>query len=657
MSNGYTKKGGRSKRKNKTRKGGMRKKDISISDINAVLKMINCPGATLEVISIDSLYGFVFLLTIPQRAEEDCIQFIGLDGNPIYQIILKVALCYYGEKPNHTSYTGVIDDTEYKKSAMNWYVFLSEAEKQRQIFRLFPLNPVTFGVGCCHMYYREQPFNPRTIITNNEDITEIKYTETYAKKNETILDIFTTENTLDIFTTENTLENSKKRKMTEIISKERKMTEKERETRETIRYIKHILTTNIDYNFAFIAMDAAMNYIDRNKYDILTLRDVRLHESLHYPRCMEYANAIIILLFKEKKWINIDAHSGNFLSNVNHTASLDDNVKSWMIDMGRIVEVTSDIWKEKYLNKYIKTSDSRILDPYYNRSLRDIYYFFHKRDCKTDIDFILYITYKWNKLVKDHVINSENILQILHVINTFIVMMDYCINFMKYNHNKKKPPQCIRFSEYIINNDISSYINDDISSDTKVKKTMIKKNNDKKKLGYMSEMVELLNIYLPPPPPPENIVSVVKKNILSVFNKEFRSPPPPTNDKILKNMETTSIPDHIKPKYVNIYECMKKIDKEMPVVEIPVVEIPVVEIPVVNKAEYDSVVDMEVDDDTTNGDTQDTSLARIIKLKKTNENRSYTQFSNDFLGKDNNNQFFSSQKKGDKTREKMTKKT
>ena len=58
MSKGYTKKGGRSKRKNKTRKGGMFKKETpeNISDINAVRKMITCDGATLEVISIDSLF-------------------------------------------------------------------------------------------------------------------------------------------------------------------------------------------------------------------------------------------------------------------------------------------------------------------------------------------------------------------------------------------------------------------------------------------------------------------------------------------------------------------------------------------------------------------------------------------------------------------------
>lgn len=486
MSKCYTKKGGRSKRKNKTRKGGMFKKETpeNISDINAVRKMITCDGATLEVVSIDSLYGFVFLLTIPQDAEGDCIQFFGLDKKPIYQIILKVALCYYGDKPDHTSYTGYIGRIEYKKSVMNWNDFLSEAEKQRQIFTAFPLNPVTFGVGCCHMYYR--------VLDSNK----IGYSNEY--KTYDLVDETTNKLLDDLYKIASVkpLENPNKRARTE---------PQETITQKTIEYIKKNLTEHNDYHFAFIAMDAAMNHIDRNKYDILTLRHVRLYKSLYYPRCMEYANAIMILLFIKLNVLNIDAHSGNFLSSVKKEGSSidDNNVKSWMIDMGRIHRVFLTDDKE-----IIYYNNNNSYDKLNSASLGDIYYARFNRDWAYDYSYMMLIISEWKS--NNRKINDTNIPNILHFINTFLIMMDYSINLIKYNRDSSKPPQSIRFADYITNTNIDS----------------------------MTKMVNILNDYLPGNP----------SLFPSLFSQETR----------YKNIFNA---DHVKiEKYNNIYNYMKKID-------------------------------------------------------------------------------------------------
>ena len=490
MSKGYTKKGGRSKRKNKTRKGGMFKKETpeNISDINAVRKMIKCDGATLEVISIDSLYGFVFLLTIPQDAEGDCIQFFGLDKKPIYQIILKVALCYYGDKPDHTSYTGIIDGEKYKKSVMNWSDFLREAEKQRQIFTAFPLNPVTFGVGCCHMYYR--------VLDSNKIGYSNEY-KTYDVVNETNVVGETTNELLDDLykiASVKPLEYPIKRAWTETI------------TQKTIKYIKKILTEHNDYHFAFIAMDAAMNHIDRNNYDILTLRNVR--GNTYYPRCMEYANAIMILLFIKLNVLNIDAHSGNFLSSVKKEGSRidDNNVKSWMIDMGRIhsVFLTDD-------EQIIYNNNNNSYDKLNSASLGDIYYARFNRDWAYDYSYMMLIISELKS--NNRKINDTNIPNILHFINTFLIMMDYSINLIKYNRDSSKPPQSIRFADYITNT-----IDGNIDS--------------------MTKMVDKLNDYLPGNP----------SLFPSLFSQETR----------YKNIFNA---DHVKiEKYNNIYNYMKKID-------------------------------------------------------------------------------------------------
>jgi hypothetical protein len=365
---------------------------------------------------------------------------------------------------------------------MYWYDFYNEAREQKQIFELFPSNPVTFGVGCCHLYRRVDNADQDNTY-HYEDITYDILRET-----ETLLDkLYKIASTKPLETiTQKTI------------------------TQETINYIKNILTHHNDYHFAFIAMDAAMNHIDRNKYDILTLRNVR--ETIYYPRCMEYANAIIILLFIKLNVLNIDAHSGNFLSSVKKDDTIDDNVKSWMIDMGRIYRFSPSVCDERYYNSHYR-------DKLNGHLLRDIYYSRFNRICDHDYDFIRWIVSEWNTLCEKNIINDANITNILHFINTFLIMMDYSINLIKYNRNTGKPPPSIRFAHHITEN---------IDGDS------------------MTKMVNILNAYLP------------KYNVSPSI---FYSPETIYNKALNHNMKTvvTSL-EKYKEKYNNIYNYMKMID-------------------------------------------------------------------------------------------------
>ena len=260
-------------------------------------------------------------------------------------------------------------------------------------------------------------------------------------------------------------------------------------------------------------MDAAMNHIDRNKYDILTLHNVR--ETIYYPRCMEYANAIIILLFIELNVLNIDAHSGNFLSSVKKDDTIDDNVKSWMIDMGRIYRFSPSVDHKPSVCKHMYNNSHNIMDKLNGHLLRDIYYSRFNRICHHDYDFIMWIVSKWKS--NNHVINGANITNILHFINTFLIMMDYSINLIKYNRDTGKPPPSIRFAHHITSIDGDS----------------------------MTKMVNILNAYLPK--------YNVSPSIFYSKNKVYENA-------LNYNMKTvvTSLE-----KYKNIYNYMKMIDPKI----------------------------------------------------------------------------------------------
>ncbi len=480
------KKSRRSKRQNKTRKGGMRKENLNISDINAIYNMINCDGATLEVISIDSLYGFVFLLTIPQD-QPDCIQFIGLDGKPIYQIILKVALCYIKQPSTSTTISGTIGHIIYEKSTMKWDDFYKESETQTEIFELFPSNPVTFGVACCHMYYRPETENDEYSGAYNKN-----------KKHEVIVT------------------NDKNLIITNALLSRLNYISTKPLDKETITYIQTILKNNLNYHLAFIAMDAAMNHIDKKDYDILTLRNVR--GTYYYPRCIEYANAIMILLFIRKQMLNIDAHSGNFLSSVrkeNNPQGDASKIKSWMIDMGRIFH----IGKQSICDKIYYTKYDRNLN---GASLSDIYIERFRRYCEYDYAFAMWIVSNWDHLCKVKMINHENISNVLHFINTFIVLMDYSINLIKYHRDTRKPPQCMR---------IADHITETIT----------------RRFDSMEKMVTILNDYLGPNDLSTSLFTPDQHTYVVVLNK-------------MKTKPMSIDIENIEKKYSNIYNYMKMID-------------------------------------------------------------------------------------------------
>jgi hypothetical protein len=77
-------------------KGGLRQKNTSISSFQAVMNMINLPGAQLSHIAYKSLSGFIFKLDIPKNPDDS--EFYGLNEKshvfnvPIYSLIIKFAI-------------------------------------------------------------------------------------------------------------------------------------------------------------------------------------------------------------------------------------------------------------------------------------------------------------------------------------------------------------------------------------------------------------------------------------------------------------------------------------------------------------------------------------------------------------------------------------
>jgi hypothetical protein len=180
-----------------------------------------------------------------------------------------------------------------------------------------------------------------------------------------------------------------------------------------------------------------------------------------------------------------------------------------MIDMGRIFYFgAKGICGGIYHNKYDRQ------DKLNGASVADIYSERFGRYCEYDYAFIMWIVSNWDDLCVQKMINHKNIGNILHFINTFIVIMDYSINLITYHRDTRAPPQCMRFADHITETIHSRF-------------------------DSMTKMVNMLNDYLP------------RDALAPSF---FTSEQDKYTD-ILKTMEMMSIQ-----KYSNIYNYMKMID-------------------------------------------------------------------------------------------------
>jgi len=199
-----------------------------------------------------------------------------------------------------------------------------------------------------------------------------------------------------------------------------------------------------------IVMNYAGNYItDTTNYQMITLSQAlkvslvdlgytttTTTDFLEYAKykCIEYSIAQMLILLLVFKSINTDAHKSNFLTifykKVPSDPSLE-NIITWMIDMGRLVNVENIGNSSKNYRQY-----SSQFNQYYGKEPDDIFY---ERMCN------LVLTTNILKLFDYSPTKEEEILLALHSFATFITVIDCIVN----NHRDRKP-KCAFVIEYLV---------------------------------------------------------------------------------------------------------------------------------------------------------------------------------------------------------------
>ena len=133
-------------------KGGLRQKNTSISSFQAVMNMINLPGAQLSHIAYKSLSGFIFKLDIPKNPDDS--EFFGLNEKshafnvPIYSLIIKFAII--SDVKEYLPDLFMVDDGKrYEKRKESLEDFQKECDVQQQVYlkTVIPSgNPVCLAV-------------------------------------------------------------------------------------------------------------------------------------------------------------------------------------------------------------------------------------------------------------------------------------------------------------------------------------------------------------------------------------------------------------------------------------------------------------------------------------------------------------------------------
>ena len=219
--------------------------------------------------------------------------------------------------------------------------------------------------------------------------------------------------------------------------------------------------------FGVIAMNYAGNYIsDGTNYQIMTLSQALnvSMDDLRYTtnqtnkkqkidnysivsdklihaknKCIEYAIAEMLILLLVCKYINIDAHSSNFLTRFYKPGTSEqsvENIVTWMIDMGKLKSIDDIKDNATYREKY---NDLYYSIPGYNKRKRMTPYDNH-------IDFISSFNIAELRRYGDNAIES------IHKLITIIAALDYVINEKDtYKHEIDKKPQCAFILKYLIN--------------------------------------------------------------------------------------------------------------------------------------------------------------------------------------------------------------
>lgn len=167
-------------------KGGLKQKNSKITSVEAVMNMLYSEGVKVEIVSYQSISGFIFILEIEKKSEY--VEFYGLNKNgtqfddPIYRLIIKFVFLdieskylnniknFIDKKKTHAKYSETIDN--YKK----------EAKTQQSIF-LETIKPI--GKPICPAVVDFSYFNSssaKTILRRIYNLSAYK-TMTYEVTN------------------------------------------------------------------------------------------------------------------------------------------------------------------------------------------------------------------------------------------------------------------------------------------------------------------------------------------------------------------------------------------------------------------------------------------------------------------------------------------
>ena len=269
-------------------KGGLRQKNTDISTWEAVYKMINVRGATLDVITYTSLKGFIFKLQVPNDPENS--EFYGINENrrgmnsPVFSLVFKFSII----NSKSTRFPDIITNkgTPYPKMSEKFDDFKQEANNQQKIYTdtIFPSGkPITISVVDLSF------FNRRSAHTLLKQLAMIP-TRNLVKKREQV---------------------------------------------DVLQYIN----TNLQYGLGLITMELIHE----------TFKPLIYCDKLNQADGETYALAQLIILFIKSRLINSDCHMKNIMGNDSpDTNGIEE--QSVLIDFGSTIHV--DNISQNIITKY-----------------------------------------------------------------------------------------------------------------------------------------------------------------------------------------------------------------------------------------------------------------------------------------------------------------
>jgi hypothetical protein len=211
-----------------------------------------------------------------------------------------------------------------------------------------------------------------------------------------------------------------------------------------MNYAGNYITDNTNYQMITLSQALKVSLDDigytentttkKRKIDDYSILDSNFLKYAKY-KCIEYSIAQMLILLLVFKSINTDAHKSNFLTIFYKKVPSDpclENIITWMIDMGRLVDVKniSNIFNYNY-GEY-----SSQFNKFYGKEPSD--YFYNDR-CNLVLTTDIWTLFDYSPT------EEEKILLALHYFTTFITVIDCIVN----NHRDRKP-KCAFVIEYLV---------------------------------------------------------------------------------------------------------------------------------------------------------------------------------------------------------------